>query len=289
MDKKYNDALERARKVRAHECESLKNKIDRETLEYIFPELKKPTDNEICEWLIGFIKSKSMYFMDSSIGYDNVISWLENQCAKTNSDLYGHIQKALSGMDELIDTNNIIDNSDICNNNIDILLTVRRELNCAMSTKPGNAYPKFAIDDWIVDNHNATYKIISIDYNNSIYDLQALYGDSHRMLISYVDEYFHLWDITDAKAGDVLSIDDDDCPATFIFSGQFSTETMNVPISLCCIYRGDHTFRAYKNPFWYTGNNIYPAEKTQLDTLFEKMNEEGYEFNDLTNTVQKIS
>ena len=64
--------------------------------------------------------------------------------------------------------------------------------------------PRFKVDDWIVYN-DAVWKVYDISLQN-YYELLKINNEVSTRLIKDVDENAHLWDITDAKEGDVLAV-----------------------------------------------------------------------------------
>ena len=79
-EKKYNEALERARDVYTYYCD------DREQLrkiESIFPELKESEDERIRKEIISFLKDfeKDHY---RSVNFNSWIAWLEKQKPNTH-------------------------------------------------------------------------------------------------------------------------------------------------------------------------------------------------------------
>ena len=68
-------------------------------------------------------------------------------------------------------------------------------------THDENDEPKFRVGNWIT-NGEYTWYIKKV--GDCFYDLKSPDGIVADDTISYVDERFHLWNITDAKPGDIL-------------------------------------------------------------------------------------
>ena len=122
--------------------------------------------------------------------------------------------------------------------------------------------PKFNLYDWVVTDKGDTVQIGAV--NDGHYTL--FNGMDFNM--SYADKCWHKWTIKDAKDGDVL----------------YSHEH-----NLLWIYKDKDTYHVATN-LNYTHNisiggdiaipsDVCPATKEQRDLLFQKMKEEGYEWN----------
>lgn len=97
----------------------------------------------------------------------------------------------------------------------------------------------------------------------------------------YID-YFHPWNITDAKDGDVLAINNE----VFIYAHR--KQMYPIAVAYCFVDRAGGFY--LDGEFGYTegGNSIYPATKEQRDLLFQKIKEEGYEWNSNKKELKKI-
>ena len=60
--------------------------------------------------------------------------------------------------------------------------------------------PKFKVGDWITD-YTSTFQIIKIE------DEWYIADDGDKVCFDVIHQYYHLWTIQDAKAGDVLADD----------------------------------------------------------------------------------
>ena len=99
----------------------------------------------------------------------------------------------------------------------------------------------------------------------------------------------HLWDIQDAKDGDVLSIswleDKNLCEKIIIFKKYHSDGVIGL-YSTPCVEGYGNTFKNGKMIFnekvpYYSKTwtcNLHPSTKEQRDFLFQKIKEAGYEW-----------
>lgn len=141
--------------------------------------------------------------------------------------------------------------------------------------QPEVVEPKFNEGEWIIsDNVDEDYHICKITgVKNGGYMIESAYGYKGYNLFGVFDKAYRLWDITDAKNGDVLV-----SRAPFIYGKQ----------------------RPYGGLNWYNGkfikasnyvfkdSPVHPATKEQRDLLFAKMKEAGYEWLEETKELKKI-
>ena len=148
--------------------------------------------------------------------------------------------------------------------------------------------PKFKAGDWIISNDNSRLlrRIIAVDESGYGYMTDCGYRDH-----SYYDNNFHLWTIQDTKDGDVL-----------VCEGKISKNKDGQEIGIVKKYVGriggcDNCFKTYCFIDWERNfivdkdmgsSNIHPATKEQRDLLFQKMKEEGYEWNTEKKELKKI-
>ena len=147
--------------------------------------------------------------------------------------------------------------------------------------------PKFHEGDWVAcnsDNLRAPLRIVSV--SDTEYRVEDVRGVPGRPMREYLDRHYHLWTIQDAKCGDVLAGEYDDCKKPWV--GIFKCISENRPQtqfdSYCFITSSRHEFitpdscdfcnRCKGHTIRYTK----PATKEQRGVLFQKMNEAGYEW-----------
>ena len=136
--------------------------------------------------------------------------------------------------------------------------------------------PKFKVGDWIT-NGEYTWKVTSIYPLD--YILQSPNGNTVDDTISHVDEHFHLWTIQDAEDGDILN--SYRVKATIIFRG-WNSDGKHIN-AYCALQQG---ILIKQEMLW--DRDFEPATKEQRDLLFQKMKEEGYEWNADNKELRKI-
>lgn len=90
-----------------------------------------------------------------------------------------------------------------------------------------------------------------------------------------VNDYFRLWTIADAKDGDVLAFDNN---IIVIFKDLYNKTTFH---SYCHIEDGVFSISEKDVPDWWNGEGFKPAAKEQCNTLFAKMKEAGYKWDEV--------
>lgn len=85
------------------------------------------------------------------------------------------------------------------------------------------------------------------------------------------------------KDGDVLAFNDD---IIVIFKDLYNKTTFH---SYCHIEDGVFSVSEKDVPDWWNGEGFKLANKEQRDTLFAKMKEAGYKWNEKTNTLEKLT
>ena len=144
--------------------------------------------------------------------------------------------------------------------------------------------PKFKVGDWIVSNvSHEDYRICKIlNIENGEYVIESIYGYQGHNNFETFDKNYHLWTIQDAKEGDIL-FQDLMSGKTFIYNGV----NLDMAILYSYIISNDgEDVLPYNIGKPNTGignieenkNIIYPAIKEQRNLLFQKMKEEGYEW-----------
>ena len=144
--------------------------------------------------------------------------------------------------------------------------------------------PKFKVGDWIT-NGACIIQITSVDDRYYWHDNDCVGGD-----IESIDKEYHLWTIQDAKDGDVLVNKNREMP--FIFK-----ECKDNHIYCYCGYTNHKDIffdrfvdREGEELHWLNlfYEQAYPATKEQLDLLFQKMYEAGYEWDSEKKELKKI-
>jgi len=153
--------------------------------------------------------------------------------------------------------------------------------------------PKFHEGEWIIRSaegfkHN-TYLVKEVkDY----YACEDLKGQRVTFTLNDVHKNFKLWDISDAKAGDIL-FQDLMGGIIFIFDGV--NPEMGILYSFIINNDGEDVLPYHigkpNTGIGYVEENkniIYPATREQRDLLFKKMKEAGYEWDADKKELKKI-
>lgn len=160
--------------------------------------------------------------------------------------------------------------------------------NLANSEKTCKVEPKFKVGDWL------QYRYANPFFVEEITEQGYVNGNS--CLPFEWENEIHLWTIQDAKDGDVLVGNYDNCKKPWI--GIFKCISKDRPTtqfdSYCFINSSHHTFitplsNGFYNPCkGHTIRYALPATKEQRDVLFQKMNEAGYEWDSEKKKLKKI-
>ena len=139
--------------------------------------------------------------------------------------------------------------------------------------------PKFKVGDLVVDNCGYVWKIEGI--LNQFYLLEGVEGGESRPTIEWVNKTFHLWNINDAKDGDILA----DEYGIYIFN---NFDSLDDKLFICkCAY--EYSKKVFEIGGMLCGKtDVYPATKEQRDLLFQKMKEASYEWDSEKKELKKI-
>ena len=143
-----------------------------------------------------------------------------------------------------------------------------------------NVEPKFKVGDWIVNNNSGGVCQVT-EIRDDEYCLWPLDAEIMGYLrIIDIDNDYHLWTIQDAKNGNILSYENE----VFIVK-----KSANLNILYYCCYDGEHfIIDSFYSLTIDDINNIRPATKEQRDLLFQKMKENGYEWDADKKELKKI-
>lgn len=146
--------------------------------------------------------------------------------------------------------------------------------------------PKFKVGEFVINSYGFTMKVVDIKEESYRY---IVIGDNEEKILNCtfrkMEESCHLWDISDAKDGDVLSSINTKSP--FIFKKFFDIYHPKCSVSYCRIcYDGSF---ADGVGWWINDNDVCPATKEQRDLLFTKMHEAGYEWDSVKKQLDHYS
>ena len=247
-EKAYKDALERARKL-YRGAVILQLEQDIKDYEEIFPELADSEDEKIRKKLICFVENwknrdyNSSFddfpiFTSNSDECDRILAWLEKQGEKPQG------KSALEAIKkEKVDNANKVES-------------------------------KFKVGDWIVRSaegfkHN-TYLITEVkDY----YVCEDLKGRRVTFTFNDVHKNFKLWDISDAKDGDVLVYHNNLTEIIMLFKSWVAEREA----AYTHFHIFDNNYRV--DGSCDCGYGAHPATKEQRNLLFAKIKRVGYEWN----------
>ena len=141
--------------------------------------------------------------------------------------------------------------------------------------------PKFKVGDWVVrELDNTCYQIkkciLNVTNNKYGYDLT-----SGGYISSQDANFYHLWTISDAKAGDVLVSGD----VIFILN-----KIHGVWVNCLCSLHKDGSFNNEDYDLMHIkySKEVYPATKEQRDTLEKAMADSGWAFDFEKKELKKI-
>ena len=357
-EKKYKEALERARKLQ----ENSNGMILKKWLWNIFPELKESKDNRIMKVIRGWIYTRPASFFDNGISKEEILAWLEKQGKQKptlpkwkykndNTPLlrdslilnkYGCVAKSPSGAfvndvwvidyDELAklpkeelekqgEQETLCDKcrkehpSHSCQDITELgRCSVEHEQdtdnsycqeNCKGFQETGKCFadgdckakreaesndknePKFHEGDWVIYN-NDICQIVKREEGCNI--LVTQFGVEKEPVNERNLSTAKLWDISDARDGDVLFHSDSASNGIFIFKEIIDKGFAKEVICYCDYDSEDHfCLGEHHTCCWTDAKILYPATKEQRDLLFQKMKEAGYIFDFEKKELKKLS
>ena len=135
--------------------------------------------------------------------------------------------------------------------------------------------PKFKVGDWITDGEHIA-QIVSVGTGLYVIDRKDRLGIA--LSTKYIEKWYHLWTIKDAKDGDVLVTDD----MIVLFKKRLENDSILTYAQYDTINdacgSGCHLYYAY----------VYPATKEQRDTLEKAVADVGYTFDSEKKELKKI-
>ena len=290
-EQKYKEALERAEKALevfgTDKCEGARQIFS------LFPELKESEDERIRKALIcGMYALKEQHKTGfASIPIDNAIAWLEKQGEQKSIMNVPSREIILSIWDlgnEWKELTNCVISTEH-GTQLDYIQKHWQESEYYLrekqreKTSTDKVESKFHEGEWIVSNNKkSTYQVIEV--KRGIYVIRDN-ADNHEYHIGIeeCEKSGRLWNISDAKDGDVLCYETKNEIRIFIYkNGHVHYH--------CCYYNGhlttvDSFFVVEKYLLCY----IHPATKEQRDTLIKAMADAGWEFDFDKKELKKIS
>ena len=155
------------------------------------------------------------------------------------------------------------------------------------------AESKFKVGDWVIDKQGIVHQVANVveivSENTYGYDIVGggYFNDSI--------EGVRLWNISDAKNGDILHSTGVHNDCIFIFNGldNWKFDEPNgdraVATGYCCLsVSADNMEFGMQGPDCVEVNTVKPATKIQRDFLFRKIKEAGYEWDAEKKELKKI-
>lgn len=225
---------------------------DKETIEYIFPELRESEDEKIKNFMIKVFKSyqNPSYHINTDkwegMEISKILTWLEKQ-GKNNTDNDTQFEK--QGEQESTD----------------------------------KIEPKFKVGDWIINPKGTIAHVNDVKkdfYGTLRYYIEFSNGNKSDPMPCFVDCEYRLWTIQDAKDGEVLAYPDN---TIVLFKTLHKGEDEGV-FTVHCLYL-DNKIEGMTT---CAVADIHPSTKAQHDLLFQKMKEAGYEWDAEKKELKKI-
>ena len=263
-EQKYKEALSRAK-----ECLKDDSFIAKAYVESIFPELKESEDEQIRKWCISHFKSCINVIKDNDEYKEylsnKVIHWLEKQGKQKT---YGQRKEC-----EDCQFNYAGECKGFCQ--------MKRD-----EQKPTDKVePKFHEGEWLCENEPNNYarfiqilETINVQGKERYRISRDIHNDEDIVDFGFVEKYYHKFDIQDAKDGDVLV---DVYGNIGIFDKCYDFDWMS-----SCSLGNNGGFQYFTVE--HENEKTYPATKEQRELLFQKMKEEGWEYDNEKKELEKI-
>lgn len=228
---------------------------------------KESKDEKIRKNCIHFLELQKKYHA-STVEIDECITWLEKQEGNNNQNWKPSKEQiiALEHFVRSIGESGYASPYDGNTNLLYSLINDLYELEKQGVQKPANKVePKLHEGDWVVTCANSVVQIKAINSNNYVLE------NTMRFNIAYVDKYWHIWTIADAKDGDVLTASDG---SIFIYAG---CDDVDCKYHIALAINGSiHVSEGTE--LWEETSSVKPATKEQRDLLFQKMKDNNWEW-----------
>ena len=254
-----------------------------------FPELKESDDERIRKECIYFLELQKSNHA-STVEIEECIAWLEQQgkpveINPTEFDLQLNrllIKFEALTKEEIINSLNFYLNvvkNGYCSDNVEP--TDYNSIDPHFGKPVDNVEPKFKIGDWVIDKQGIVHQVANVVENvtNHTYGYDIVGGG----YFNDNAEGVRLWNIFDAKKGDVL------VNGSNIFIFHFINDTRLM--GYCHVNTDDGRFYddIGKNEcFCLIDAVVNPATKEQCDTLMKAMTDAGYKWDEEKKELKKI-
>jgi len=257
-EKKYRDLVEAVKELQEANPsdEGIQKWVEDNVLE-----LAESKDERIRKALIRF--HKSTIDIDGIKG-ENILTWLEKQKEFVSAD-FDDVWKTADcdGLTAPLEKYSKDAIKKMCHAWYDKGIELERKRCLEKQGEKNTAKPKFHEGDWIVHNvANFVFQIVGV----GTYGYNVVNREGYAKTISLSnEENYHLWTIQDAKPGDVLTSKNE---LSILIFRNLDTST-----SFSSYYNVQR-----KGELGWSNECFIPATKEQRGLLFQKMKEEGYEW-----------
>ena len=271
--------------------------------EFLFPQLKETEDEkvkrELTRFLINF--NNGYYSKPSETEIDSWIKWIKKQDEQKTEIKYVYPKFRIGDVIEPINPNGFYRpvrvlsieektesyycESDDKKSFSSIPIRCENEYKLVEQKSADEVGPKFKVGDWCIDNEDNTIFQITKVLSN-LYYYRTNEGKEYSCTRDSIERDAHLWTIQDAKDGDVLATKK---------GNPFIYDKDRYNNGLAYYYAGldvnkELTLKSPHHMLAHFGelHSVSPATKEQRDILFQKMKEEGYEWNAEKKELRKI-
>jgi len=262
-EKKYNELVGKIKKAYLYaQTDSTKA-----VLEDILPELRESEDERIRKGLLKMFNHyvrNNIELNEYDLDKDMVLAWLEKQKEFVSVD-FDDVWKTADcdGLTAPLEKYSKDAIKKMCHAWYDKGIELERKSCLEKQGEKNTAKPKFHEGDWIVHNvANFVFQIVGV----GTYGYNVVNREGYAKTISLSnEENYHLWTIQDAKPGDVLTSKNE---LSILIFRNLDTST-----SFSSYYNVQR-----KGELGWSNECFIPATKEQRGLLFQKMKEEGYEW-----------
>ena len=289
-ERKYEDALERARKWYNNPNSS---SIGKSYLYAVFPELTESEDEKIRKSLLEYLHTLPNHYAHGGVCAPEWIAWLEKQGEHVNFRNKIQIGDKVTRNEDgvLVNLSQLkrIAKKDKKQGEQKVIVNDFKAKDWYVSKVDGkihNIYhsvdkvePKFKVGDWITDGYVGG-QITSIEDSYPCYKIVDFIGGINTSIPFTLQDNYHLWTIQDAKDGDVLAFKNDIC-GIIICKSPTNYDTRSY-----CRLASDNFIN--KEESGWDSTLLVPVTKEQRGLLFQKMKEKGYEWDAENKELKKI-
>ena len=267
--KAYDKAIEHARSLlKTIGNATLGNLVLKNEFKNMFPVLEESEDEMIRKTLIKYFRNCVSL---EGINGEDISNWLEKQGEQKPSEWHREDEQNLNACLGYIPD--------------EFLRRWLTDIIHVKYDKPADKVePKIKAGDWVVCNNGPhhIFQVIERSWPNAKY--RDINGTEIFLNVNTLDKQYHLWTIQDAKDGDVLAVEHIG-RYKFPFIAIYKNYGLNFFNSYCSIgFDG----KFYEADTEHVLDDIHPATKEQRDLLFQKIKENGYEWDAEKKELKKV-